>query len=379
MPSNHQLFYQFSEFLLSFIGGFLLWSIWLTIQNKFKKKLASEITVKRLDKGLLFIALSIFVWSISALLGIIYQYYHIDNWFKLISMNMFSILNSLFLILALYYLDNSPNYLYNNKKSTLRIISFFIGLSVISLIIALSFGETIKTYGIRLNTIPDLILSTVLSWFLIVSLFRTFSNREMKFVAYVAIFSVVVLFLTQLPLVFDLEQYTFTIDLIKLIAKTTLIYVFLVLGTSWAIELAQLPEASTMKIQFTDWNKIIINIPTKNIINQEVNFGKKTTQFNNLLKFGIRRKFAPEKQMCIEVYNGGEILSQTYLTRIIENINQILNLEQDNKLNRNDFFTFIGQAKYRLRFLPEHIEVNSELLQEFTHNLDNPIYKDFKQ
>jgi len=375
---NHQLFYQFSEFLLSFIGGFLLWSIWHTIQKKFKKKLASEITVKRLDKGLLFISLSIFVWAISALLGVIYQYFHMDNWFKLISMNMFSILNSLFLILALYYLDNSPNYLYNNKKSTFRIISFFIGLSIVSLIIALSFGETINTHGIRLNTIPDLILSTVLSWFLIVSLFRTFINREMKFVAYVAVLSVIVLFLTQFPFVFDLAKYSFITDLIKLSAKTTLIYVFIVLGTSWALELAQLPEASTMKIQFTDWNKIIINIPTKNIINQEVNFGKKTTQFNNLLKFAIRRKFAPEKQMCIEVYNGGEILSQTYLTRIIDNINSILKLESDNKLSRNDFFTFIGQAKYRLRFLPEHIEVKSELLQEFTHNLDNPIYKGFK-
>ncbi|HIE46066.1 MAG TPA: hypothetical protein EYP87_07890 [Flavobacteriaceae bacterium] len=327
---------------------------------------------------MLFISLSIFVWAISALLGVVYQYFHMDNWFKLISMNMFSILNSLFLILALYYLDNSPNYLYNNKKSTFRIISFFIGLSIVSLIIALSFGETINTHGIRLNTIPDLILSTVLSWFLIVSLFRTFINREMKFVAYVAVLSVIVLFLTQFPFVFDLAKYSFITDLIKLSAKTTLIYVFIVLGTSWALELAQLPEASTMKIQFTDWNKIIINIPTKNIINQEVNFGKKTTQFNNLLKFAVRRKFAPEKQMCIEVYNGGEILSQTYLTRIIDNINSILKLESDNKLSRNDFFTFIGQAKYRLRFLPEHIEVKSELLQEFTHNLDNPIYKGFK-
>jgi len=379
VQQNHQLFYQFTEFLLSLIGGFLLFAIWQTIQQKFKNKLASEITVKRFDKGLLFIGLSILVWSISALLGIVYQYYHIDNWFKLISMNMFSILNSLFLILALYYLDNSPNYLYNNKKSTFRIILFFIGLSVISLIIALSFGETIKTYGLRLNTIPDLILSTVMSWFLIISLFRTFINREMKTVAYIAVFSVIMLFATQLPLVFDLEQYAFAIDLIKLTAKTTLIYVFLVLGTSWALELAQLPEATTMKINFIDWNKIIINIPTKNIINQEVNFGKKTTQFNNLLKFAIRRKFAPEKEMCIEVYNGGEILSQTYLTRIIDNINSILNLEQDNKLSRNDFFTFIGQAKYRIRFLPEHIEVNTQLLQEFTNNLDNPIYKDFKQ
>ena len=143
----------------------------------------------------------------------------------------------------------------------------------------------------------------------------------MKTIAYIAVVSVVVLYLTQLSIVINLEKYVFSTDLIKLLAKTSLIYVFLVLGTSWALELAQLPEAKTMKIAFLDWNKISITIPTKNIINQEVNFGKKTTQFNNLLKFAIRRKYAPEKQMCIEVYNGGEILSQTYLTRIIDNIN----------------------------------------------------------
>ena len=81
--------------------------------------------------------------------------------------------------------------------------------------------------------------------------------------------------------------------------------------------------------------------------------------------------------MCIEVYNGGEILSQTYLTRIIDNINQILNLELDNKINRTDFFTFIGQAKYKLRFLEEYIEIEPKLLQEFTQNINNEIYGDF--
>ena len=254
---------------------------------------------------------------------------------------------------------------------------FFVILSILSLVIALIFGETIQTYGFRLNTIPDLILSTVLAWFLIVSLYRTFYNRDMKSVAFIAVLGIVMLFMSQLPLVFNIGINTFYINMIKLTAKTTLIYVFLVLGTSWALELAQLPEAKTMKIVFTDWNRIILSVPTKNIINQEVAFGKKTTQFNNLLKFAIRRKFAPDDAMCIEVYNGGEILSQTYLTRIIDNINQILNLELDNKINRTDFFTFIGQAKYKLRFLEEYIEIEPKLLQEFTQNINNEIYGDF--
>ena len=373
---QHQ-FYLITELLISLIGGFLLFSIWLVVQNKFQQKLTSEISVKRFDKGLLFISFSVFVWAISSLLILVFTKFNTSGWIILISQNMFSILNSLFLILALYYFDNSPEYLYNNKKSTKRILVFFIGLSLISLLIALFFGETINTYGIRFNTIPDVLLSVILSWFLILSLYRTFYNRKMKSVAIIAVLSILVLFITQVPYVFNFEDYISIIELAKLISKTTLIFLFLVLGTSWVLELSQLPEATTMKINFVNWNVIEISIPSKNIINQTINFGNKTTQFNNLLKFAIRRKFASEENMCIEVYNGGEILSQTYLTRIIDNINAILGLEEGEKITRNDFFTFIGQAKYRLRFLPEFIEINDALLLEFTSNIDNGHYKDF--
>lgn len=377
MFQNQHQFYLLTEFLISLIGGFLLLAIWLIVQNKFKQKLASEIPVKRLDKGLLYIGLSIIIWSLSSLLSYIFIALNINNWTTLISQNMFSIINSMFLILALYYFDSSPNYLYNNKKSTKRILLFFISLSVISLSLALFFGETINTKGIRFNTIPDVLLSAILTWFLVFSLYRTFNNRKMKSVAIIATLSIILLFITQIPYVFNFESYAFYIDLTKLIAKTTLIFVFLVLGTSWVLELAQLPEATTMEIHFVDWNKIILTIPSKNIINETVEFGKRTTQFNNLLKFAIRRKFAPDNEMCIEVYNGGEILSQTYLSRIIDNINESLNLIEENKLSRTDFFTFIGQAKYRLRFLPEHIKIEKILLKEFANNIENGLYKTF--
>lgn len=374
---NQHQFYLITELLISFIGGFLLLAIWLVVQNKFKQKLTSEIAIKRFDKGLLFISFSVFVWALSSLLILVFNTFNDNNWFILISQNMFSILNSLFLILALYYFDNSPKYLYNNKKSTKRILIFFIGLSLISLLIALFFGETINTYGIRFNTIPDLILSTILTWFLIISLYRTFYNRNMKSVAIIAVSSIIILFITQIPYVFNFESYFYIIDLAKLISKTTLIFIFLVLGTSWVLELSQLPEATTMKINFLNWNVIELSIPSKNILNQTIDFGNKTTQFNNLLKFAIRRKFASEENMCIEVFNGGEILSQTYLSRIIDNINAILELEDDAKISRNDFFTFIGQAKYRMRFLPDHIDISNTLLLEFTHNIDNDAYKKF--
>jgi hypothetical protein len=377
MISNQHHFYLISELLISLIGGFLLLAIWLTIQKQFKQKLTNEVSIKRLDKGLLYLSLSVFVWAFSSLITFINSILKLGEWTNIISQNLFSILNSLFLILALFYLDNAPQYLYNNKKSTKRIILFLIALSVLSFLLALFFKETINTYGIRFNTIPDLILSAVLAWFLIVSLYRTFLNRNMTAVAIISILALILLFLSQIPFVFRLGSFDFYTDLIRLIAKSTLIAVFLVLGTSWVIELSQIPEATTMKIHFTDWNQLVLSIPSKNIINQKIEFGNKTTQFNNLLKFAVRRKYAPEDEMCIEVFNGGELPSQTYLSRIIDNINQILDLKDENKLSRNDLFTFIGQAKYRLRFLANHITIDSALLKEFTHNVNNEKYKQF--
>ena len=72
---------------------------------------------------------------------------------------------------------------------------------------------------------------------------------------------------------------------------------------------------------------------------------------------------------------GGEINNQTYLSRIIDNVNEILKLEEDQKLDRKDLFTFIGQGKYRLRIIPDNIKVDEALLREFVNSPENQEYK----
>lgn len=370
-------FYLLSEILISFIGAILLLAIWSAVQRYFKQQLSHEISVKRVDKGLIYLSLSVFVWCASASVTFLSLRLPNSEWTLLISQNIFSILNSLFLILAIFYFDHAPSYLYNNKRNAKKIMLLLIGLSLLSLLLAIVFNDTTSTYGIRYSVIPDLLLSLLLSWFLGVSLFRTFAHRKMTLVAFISLAAILLIFVSQLPQAFHIESLSFYNDLIKIVAKTGLISIFLVLGTSWVIELAQTPNVATMKIHFTDWNQLILSIPSKGIENRQVEFGSKTTQFNNLLKFAIRRKCAQEKDMCIEVSSGGEIPSQTYLSRIIDNLNEILELQGDDKLNRNDLFTFIGQAKYRLRFIPEFIEIDAALLNEFIHNVDNQQYSTF--
>ncbi|HIP32345.1 MAG TPA: hypothetical protein EYG86_06255 [Crocinitomicaceae bacterium] len=372
LNSQHQ-FYLLSEIFISLIGSMLIFAIWSAVQRYFKNQLVHEITIKRVDKGLIYLSLSLFVWCLSAIITLFTTTVG-NEWIILISQNIFSILNSLFLILALFYLDHAPSYLYNNPKNAKRIILFLIGLSILSFILAVIFKDGTNTYGIRFSVIPDLLLSAILSWFLAISLYRTFAYRKMKIVSIISVLVIALIFISQFPQAFHIQEFEFFSDLMKIIAKTGLISIFLVLGTSWVIELAQTPNVTTMRIQFTDWNQLSLSIPTKGIENQMVEFGSKTTQFNNFLKFAIRRKYAQEKDMCIEVANGGEIQSQTYLSRIVENINDILALQEEGKLNRNDLFTFIGQGKYRLRFIPENILIDSALLKEFVENTDNEKY-----
>ena len=379
MPNSQHEFYLLSEIFISLIGALLLLAIWSAVQRYFKNQLSHEISIKRVDKGLIYLSLSLFVWSSSAVLTFMSSASTDSEWITLISQNIFSILNSLFLILALFYLDHSPSYLYNNQRNAKNIIFFLIGLSILSFVLAVIFNDKTSTYGIRYSVIPDLLLSLLLSWLLAISLFRTFAHRKMTLVSIVSVIVILLLFISQLPQAFHIESLSFYNDLIKIVAKTGLVSIFLVLGTSWVIELAQTPNVVTMKIHFTDWNQVSISIPSKGIENRQIEFGSKTTQFNNLLKFAIRRKYAQEKDMCIEVFAGGEIPSQTYLSRIVDNINDILDLKSDEKLNRKDFFTFIGQAKYRLRFIPKFIEIDPALLNEFIHNMDNEKYKEFIQ
>lgn len=377
MNFNQHEFYLVSEIFISLIGGVLLLAIWMAVQKQFKSQLMHEVTIKRVDKGLLYLSLSLFVWSLSGVITFFNLEYTLNNWLILLSQNVFSIFNSLFLILTLFFLDHAPNYLYNNKKNVFRVIVSLVALSLVSFVLALTFNDTVSTFGIRYSAIPDLLLSAILSWFLGTALFKTFKARQMIVVSYIALVSILLIFISQLPQVVHVESVLFYSDLIKIVAKTGLISIFLVLGTSWVIELSQTPNVTYMKINFTDWNQLTISIPSKGIINQSIEFGNKTTQFNNLLKFGIRRKFANEKNMCISVFNGGEIQSQTYLSRIVDNINEVLNLDAEGKIKRNDLFTFIGQGKYRLRFIPEYITIDSALLNEFIHNTSNKDYLGF--
>lgn len=369
------LFHSLAHSCTAFIGAILLLAIWYNIRKRFKNRLEEEDAPKRVDKGLLYLSLALFVWVGSGLWG----------WFRLIliavdsstvyliGVSLFSTLNNLFILLALFYFSHAPAFIYKNQKNISKIIGLI--LVVMVLTIGLNIGLPPNDSQLHLAALPDLLLSGFLSYLLLYSLYKTFMDRGLQVVAIVAALSVVLMFGSQLPEVFLSLNNGFTNNLIKLIAKTSLIAIFLVLATSWVIELASKPRPSEMMLEFLDWSLVKITIPSKGIYTQVIDFGAKTTQYKNLLKFALRRKWGEGPTQCILVGGAGELSNQTYLSRIIDNCNTILQLEAEEQLERRDIFTFIGNGQYRLRMLPQHIIIEQILLEEFSKSTDNQFYK----
>lgn len=367
-------FYILTHIFVSLVGAVLLLALWFQIRNQFKQLLEENNAEKRVDKGLLYLSLAMFVWVESGVWTYLGNAMLIKNptIFQL-GVNLFSLLNNLFLLLALLYFYYAPSFIYNNKKNVKIIIAL---ISITSLItVLLSFNSSIQQQqnGILIEGIPDLLVTAFLCYLLAVSFFRTFIHRGLQIVGFVSVLIIILVFLSQVSGVFLDFGTDFSNNFLKIIAKTSLISIFLVLATSWVIRLANMPKPNEMIIHFMDWGLVKLSIPTKGIFNQTIDFKSKTTQFKNLLKFAIRRKYSDGRQQSIQVGLAGEIKNQTYLTRIIENINFILSLEKQKQLERTDLFTFIGEGKYRLRIVPENIKVDKALLEEFSQKTESKI------
>ncbi len=368
-------FHNLAHIFISLIGAILLLAIYYNIRKRFRKILEEEQNQKRVDKGLLFLSLSLFVWVVAGLWSILgHQFSFIEGFGYQIGKYLFSILNNMFILMALFYFHEAPGFIYKNEKNVRLIVWIIIIVSILTLILSYFYGEN-QIAAIRVNAIPDLILSGFLSYLLLVSCFNTFNHRGLKLVAYISVAVILVMFLSQLPEVFTSLQDEFSNGLIRLISKTSLISLFLLLATSWVIELANTPVANEMELKFLDWSLIQLSIPSKQINNATIEFGSKTTQYKNLLKFAIRRKYGTADDQAILVSSGGEIKNQTYLSRIVENMNDILPADHEFPIDRKDLFTFLGEGKYRLRMLPEHIQIDKALLHEFTKSADNQLYE----
>src|SRR5205085_2898366 len=85
----------------------------------------------------------------------------------------------------------------------------------------------------------------------------------------------------------------------RIIALILFMAITLVLAKSWVIQLANTPKPNEMMISFMDWSLVKITIPSKKVFGATIEFGSKTTQYINLFKFAIRRKYGSEAAQTI--------------------------------------------------------------------------------
>ncbi len=362
-------FHNLSHIFISLVGALLLLAIYYNIRKRFSAVLEEGNAIKRVDKGLLYFSLGMLVWVCSGSWALIANFNLFQNTLTYqIGVNILSTVNNLFWLLALYYVYDAPKFIYRNEKNVKIIATIIVLVASLTLLLSI-FIKDQSFYGVKFIALPDFLLTTFLCLLMGVSFYKTFVYRDLKIVALISCIVVFLLFLSQLSDVFTIFNNDFYNQLIRIITKTSLVSIFLVLATSWVIQLANTPKSNEMKIQFLDWSLIELTIPSKGILKEKIDFGSKTTQYKNLLNFAYKRKYLNPQEQSIIVNSGGEIKSQTYLTRIIDNINTILNLEEENKLERKDLITFIGESKYRLRILPEHIVLDEALLAEYKKEL----------
>ncbi|MDB4285668.1 hypothetical protein N9933_00030 [bacterium] len=367
-------FHILAHILISLIGAVLLFALWYNIRKRFRRILEEEDS-QRVDTGLVYLGLALVMWVFSGSWALMHsQLGSLEGIGHQVGNNLFSTANNLFLLLALFHFSYAPTFIYNNKANIRKLVIAILGILVLSIVLTVTFGSQATLVGIHIGNLPDVILSGFLSYLLIVSFFSAFNQRGLRIVGFIAVSTVALMFISQLPEIFTVLNDSFINNLVKIVAKTSLISIFLVLATIWVIQLAHTPVSSEIAIHFQDWSLVKITIPSRNLLAQTLDFGSKTTQYKNLLKFGIRRKYGEGIEQSIVVGSSGEIKSQTYLSRIIENMNEILNPEEEEKLERKDLFTFIGQGRYRLRVLPENILIDPSLLEEFTKGIDNQGY-----
>jgi len=367
-------FYFLAHSAISLIGAILLLAIYHNIRRRFRAQIGDEGSHSRVDRGLLYLSFALFTWVVAGIVG----FFHAISdspWdvSPMIVTNLFSVFNNAFFLIALYYFDNAPAFIFRNKRNRWLLLCLVLLVAVLSLVLS---DTTMAVSGskIRIHTLPDFLFSFFLSIVLAYTLYKTFLVRGLRVVAAISILVISGLLASQIPEFYGNGGKESTYFLLKLISKTSLIGLFLVLATSWVIELANTPKPAEIRLHFTDWSRIVLSIPSKSIENVEIDFGAKTTQFKNLLRFAIRRKYGKGDEQFISVSQGGEIKSQAYVSRIPDNINEILQLKGDSKLDRKDLFTFLGEGKYRLRLLPDAIEMEETLLNEFLHHSENQVY-----
>ena len=201
---------------------------------------------KQNDFGQVFLAMSILCWSVSGGMEILYAHNllgtsHGDFYIQG-SRSVLSLLNSLFILLALPYFKYLPSFLESIIKSNYWKI--IVGLPFLfSLLPTLTklWGQTENALISELDVYYSILTLSLLAWVL----WESFHKRRLSLLAYLSIFCVAIIFAAQL---YKLTNNGMQL-LFSAIFKSNLIMLFFALALSWVKDMAETLEGNAKSLR----------------------------------------------------------------------------------------------------------------------------------
>lgn len=215
-------FYGYWQLVVCFFAFLGLISIWFHLGKKQK------------DTGQIWLALSILCWSLSGGLEVLFsEGARISEIYLQGGKSILSLLNSLFILLALPYFRHLPKLLEGTIKSKfwLALIGLPFLFSLLPTMSKLMMGSSQQLIS-ELDVYYSILTLLILGWVL----WESFIKRKLNFLAYLSIICVAIVFIAQL---YKLSNNEFSQLLYSAIFKTTLIMIFFALAMSWVKELSE--------------------------------------------------------------------------------------------------------------------------------------------
>jgi len=261
---------------------------------------------KQGDTGQIYLAFSIFFWFLSGVINVIFADRLNQPDRKLIHdgfVSIFSMLNSLFILLALPWFRYIPSFLESIVKSKYWII--IVGLPFLfSVLPTVTKMYTLKEYGFISEL--DVYYSILTLIFLGIVLWSSFAKRGLMFLSVLSALCILITFLAQLLKMSDSQ---INMLLFSAIFKSCLIMIFFALALSWVKELSERVLLSSQNM-FLSFVKTKDGITKQNNVIELAGFGlphakrvSLTHASYNLLKLFSDRLHAEEKWLEIKPKN----------------------------------------------------------------------------
>jgi len=249
---------------------------------------------KQRDYGQVLLAFSILCWSISGgmeilyakgLLGETHGDYYIQG-----SRSILSLLNSLFILLALPWFKYLPSLLESTIKS--KYWKLIVGLPFVFSILP-TLTKLIKPSENMLISELDVYYSILTLIILAWVLWESFSKRRLSLLAYLSVLCVAIVFIAQIYKLSDNSMYQI---LFSAIFKSSLIMLFFALALSWVKDLSERlhAEVSALKLHVFERKngngKLDYLLNLKGVFNENKEIRISKSQHELLRKFAEKRK-----------------------------------------------------------------------------------------